>query len=329
MGTSKQGTRDAPSRKAIYAALAGNCLVAITKFIAAGLTGSSSMLSEGIHSLVDTGNELLLLYGLHRAQRKPDAARPFGYGRELYFWSFIVALLVFALGSGVALFEGAIHIANPHPIEHAYINYIVLALALLFEGASWWVSVTEFRKNKGSAGYFEAFRRSKDPTNFMVLFEDSAAIIGILIALAGTWAATTFQMPALDGVASILIGLVLGLTAALLAQETKSLLMGEPADPEVVADLIDIIAADTAVLAVNGIVTIQIGPRQVLVALSVEFADNLKTADLESKVADMEDRIHARHPEVIALFIKPQTPSRFMESRQRRFGIKAPLGRGS
>jgi cation diffusion facilitator family transporter len=325
MRTSKEVARKGSSRKAIYAALAGNFLVALTKFVAAVWTGSSSMLSEAIHSLVDMGNELLLLYGLHRAHRKPDAARPLGYGRELYFWSFIVALLVFALGSGAALLQGAMHIVNPRPIEDAYVNYIVLAFALLFEGASWWVSLTEFRKDKGSAGFVEAFRRSKDPTSFMVLFEDSAALIGILIALAGTWAATTFQLPALDGIASILIGLMLGMTAALLAQETKSLLMGEPADPEVVTALIDIASADPAVLKVNGIVTVHIGPSQVLVALSVEFADNLRTADLESKVAEIEDRIHVLHPEVIALFVKPQTPSRFMESRQRRFGISAPL----
>jgi len=324
MRTSKQDSHSAPSRKAIYAALAGNCLVAITKFVAAAWTGSASMLSEGIHSLVDMGNELLLLYGDHRAKRLPDLARPLGYGRELYFWSFIVALLVFALGSGATLIQGVMHIFNPRPIEDAYVNYIVLATALMFEGASWWVSIREFRKEKGSAGYFEAFRRSKDPTNFMVLFEDSAALIGILVALAGTWSATTFQLPALDGVASILIGLVLGTTALLLAQETKSLLMGEPADPEVVNSLTDIAAEDSAVISINGIVTVHIGPRHVMVALSVEFADNLTTTDLETKVAEIEDRVHALHPEVIALFVKPQTPSRFMESRQQRFGIKAP-----
>ena len=330
MRTSKPGTREGSSRKAIYAALAGNCLVALTKFLAAFWTGSSSMLSEAIHSLVDTGNELLLLYGLHQAQRSPDAARPLGYGRELYFWSFIVALLVFALGSGAALLQGAMHILDPHPIEDAYINYIVLAFALLFEGASWWVSVVEFRKDKGSAGYVEAFRRSKDPTNFMVLFEDSAALVGILIALAGTWAATTFQSPALDGVASILIGLVLGMTAALLAQETKSLLMGEPADPRVVTALVGIASADSAVSAVNGIITVHIGPSQILVAMSVEFADNLSTADLEAKVAEIEDRIHVLHPEVVALFVKPQTPGRFIEARHQRFGIKSsPHGQKS
>jgi len=327
MRTNKQGASELPSRKTIYAALLANCLIALTKFIAAFWTGSSSMLSEGVHSLVDSGNELLLLYGLHRAQRSPDAARPLGYGREIYFWSFVVALLVFALGAGAALLQGVMHIAAPSPIEDAYVNYIVLAAAFLFEGASWCVSIAEFRKQKGSAGYFATFRRSKDPTNFMVLFEDSAALVGILIAAAGTWAATTFELPALDGVASILIGLVLGMTAVLLARETKSLLMGESADPEVVRALVDTAMAESAVLTVNGVITVHIGPSHILVAMSLEFADNLNTMDLEARVADIEDRICMLHPEVIALFVKPQTPSRFLQSRQRRLGIDPSLTR--
>ena len=325
MRTKKQDAREVPSSKAIYAALLANCLIALTKFTAAFWTGSSSMLSEGVHSLVDTGNEVLLLYGLHRVQRSPDAARPLGYGRELYFWSFVVALLVFALGAGAALFQGITHIVTPRPIEDAFVNYIVLAASFLFEGASWRVSLAEFRKQKGAAGYFETFRRSKDPTTFMVLFEDSAALIGILIAAAGTWAATTFDLPALDGVASILIGLVLGMTAVLLARETKSLLMGESADPALVRALVDTALANSAVLKVNGVITVQIGPRQVIVAMSLEFADNLNTVDLEARVAEIEDRIHVLHPEVIALFVKPQTPSRYLLSRQRRLGIDTSL----
>jgi len=199
MRTTTQAARDVPSRRVVYAALLANCLIALTKFAAALWTGSASMLSEGVHSLVDTLNELLLLYGLWRAQRPPDAARPFGYGRELYFWSFVVALLVFAVGAGAAILQGITRIVHPRPIEDAYVNYIVLAAAFLFEGVSWCVSIAEFRKQKGSASYFEAFRRSKDPTNFMVLFEDSAALIGILLAVPGTWGATAFHLPALDG----------------------------------------------------------------------------------------------------------------------------------
>src|SRR5262245_9122056 len=323
MRTNKQGVRRTPRRTSVYAALVANCLVALAKFIAASWTGSSSMLSEGVHSLVDTGNELLLLYGLHQAKRNPDSARPLGYGRELYFWSFIVALLVFALGSGAAIVQGVMHISDPRPIEDAYVNYIVLASAFLFEGASWWVAVAEFRKHKPSAGLFQAFRQSKDPTNFMVLFEDSAALIGILIAVAGTWATTTFQLPIIDGVASILIGVVWGTVAVLLAHETKSLMMGEAADPEVVSALIDIAAANSGVVSVNGTITVHIGPNQIMVAISVQFADHLITSDIETKIAEIEDQISVLHPDVVAVFIKPQTPDRFVQVRHRRFGIAA------
>jgi cation diffusion facilitator family transporter len=226
--------RRASSKKVIYAAMAGNALVAISKFIAANWTGSAVMAAEAIHSMVDTGNEALLLYGLRRARRAPSAERPFGYGRELYFWSFIVALLIFTLGAVVAVLQGVLRILNPRPIEDVQIVYIVIGLAFLFEGTTWWIAVREIGGAKGSDDYLEAFRRSKDPTSFVVLFEDSAALLGLLVALAGTWAATTLQLPVLDGVASIVIGLILGATALLLTRETKSLLIGEPADRRVV-----------------------------------------------------------------------------------------------
>src|SRR5690348_9638854 len=173
------------SRLVVYAALAGNLAIAIAKFVAAGFSGSSAMLSEGVHSLVDTVNELLLLYGMHRAARPPDAAHPFGHGREVYFWSFIVALLVLALGAGVSLFEGIMHLRKPEPMSDPWVNYIVLGVSMLFEGASWSIALREFRAAKGELGYFEAFRQSKDPTTFTVLLEDTAALLGLLIALAG------------------------------------------------------------------------------------------------------------------------------------------------
>src|SRR6266851_10067087 len=202
------------SRKlVVYAALLGNLLVALTKFVAAALTGSSAMVSEAIHSLVDTGNEVLLLYGLRRAARPPDQLHPLGYGRELYFWSFIVTILIFALGAGVSMYEGIRHVMAPAPISNPVVNYVVLGLALVVEGASWGVAIKEFRAVKGKRGYFEAVRHSKDPTMFMVLFEDTAAIIGIMIALAGIAASQALRRPVLDGVASIGIGLLLGVVA--------------------------------------------------------------------------------------------------------------------
>ena len=231
------------SKVAVHAALAGNLLVTLTKAGAAVWTGSSAMLSEAIHSFVDTGNEVLLLYGMHRAARRPDPEHPIGYGRELYFWSFIVALLVFALGAGVSLYQGMLHVLKPEPIRDPMVSYVVLGLAFLFEGASWIVSLRQFRAGKGDLGYYEAFRRSKDPPSFMVLFEDSAALIGIAIAALGTLGATRFGAPVLDGVSSVLIGLVLAVTAILLARESKSLLIGERADRKITASILRIAAS--------------------------------------------------------------------------------------
>jgi cation diffusion facilitator family transporter len=310
--------RKSRSKSVIYAAMAGNCLVAITKFIAASWTGGSAMFAEGVHSLVDTGNQALLLYGLRRAELRPNSERPLGYGRELYFWSFIVALLIFSLGAGVAVLEGILHIVSPRPIEDAYVNYIVLALAFVFEGTTWLVALRGIDRSNGSGGYVEAFRRSKDPPAFMVLFEDSAALVGIVLAFAGTWAATTYQLPILDGVASILIGAVLAATAGILAIETKSLLIGEPAHPEVVESIMNLALADQAILKVNGVITVHLAPDQIMAALSLEFDDNLTTSSLEAKVVDLEERIRAVHPDIVNLFIKPQTPGRFKEVRQQR-----------
>jgi cation diffusion facilitator family transporter len=312
--------------RTIYAALAGNCLVAITKFIAGGWTGSSAMLAEGVHSLVDTGNQLLLLYGLRQAERRPSADHPLGHGRELYFWSFIVALLIFSVGAGVAVLEGFLRLLNSRPIEDAHVNYIVLGLAFLFEGSTWWIAVRSVDEEKGSGGYFEAFQRSRDPTSFMVLFEDSAALLGILIAFLGTWAAVTFRLPMLDGVASILIGVLLAVVAIILATETKSLLIGEPALPEVEQSIKRLAVADPCISRVNGVITVHLAPNQILATLSLEFDDSLTTPAIEAKVEELEDRVRAAHPAIVALFIKPQTPGRFRQARRRRFGL-SPDGR--
>ncbi len=212
------------SRTVVFAALLGNLLIAATKFGAAFWTGSSAMLSEAVHSLVDTSNELLLLYGMHRAKRPANATHPFGHGRELYFWSFIVALMVFGLGAGVSLYEGIQHIRDPAPMTDPRVNYVVLALSFVFESGSWWVALREFRAAKGRLGYLEAVGVSKDPTTFTVLFEDSAALTGLLIAFAGIACAHAFDMPVLDGVASLGIALVLAVTGIALARRTKELL---------------------------------------------------------------------------------------------------------
>lgn len=304
------------SRKVIYAALAGNLLIAITKFIAAAITGSSAMLSEGVHSLVDTGNELLLLYGMRRAALPADRNRPFGYGRELYFWSFIVALLVFALGSGVAFYEGLVHIQNPQPVQNPLVNYVVLGLSIVFEGSSWLIALKEFRRKKGKHGYFAAVRRSKDPTVFTVLFEDSAALLGLVVALVGIATAQIFDAPVMDGVASIGIAVILAGTAMFLARESKGLLMGEPALPEVQEHIIRIAEADPVAGHVNGVITVQIGPNQILVALSLEFSDMLHTTDIELCVERLEQRMKQERPDVAAVFVKPQTAGTWNARRE-------------
>ncbi|HEY9009952.1 MAG TPA: cation diffusion facilitator family transporter [Devosia sp.] len=294
------------SRLVVYAALVGNGLIAITKFVAAAWTGSSAMLSEGVHSLVDTGNELLLLYGLHRAERPPDTGHPFGHGRELYFWSFVVALLIFALGAGVSLYEGVIHILDPEPIENPTVNYIVLGLSVVFEGVSWWVAFKEFGKEKGRLGYVAAIKRSKDPTTFTVLVEDSVALLGLLIAFVSIFAAQITGIHELDGVGSIGIGLLLAGTAIFLARESKNLLIGEPALPELQRAIVAIAAADPAIRKVNGVVTSQLGPDQVVAALSADFRDELRTPEIEACIERLEAHLHTNHPEVTAIFVKPQ-----------------------
>jgi cation diffusion facilitator family transporter len=301
------GAPGSAAKVSVYAALASNLAIALTKFVAAGMTGSSAMLSEGVHSLVDTTNELLLLYGMKRAARPADTSRPFGYGRELYFWSFIVALLVLALGAAVSFYEGVSHVLHPEPVRNPLLNYVVLAASFGFEGASWWMGLKVFRASKGSQGYVDAFRDSKDPTTFTVLIEDSAALLGVLIAAAGIAAAHALNEPLLDGVASIGIGLVLLVSSLLLARETKALLIGESAHPYLRDAILRIAAEDQYVHSANGVLTVQLGPNQVVAALSVEFYDALSTTQIETCVNRVEAAIKQAYPEVTMLFVKPQT----------------------
>jgi cation diffusion facilitator family transporter len=307
---------DKSSKRTIYAALIGNLLIAVTKFIAATITGSSAMLSEGVHSLVDTSNEILLLYGLRRSAKGPDAEHPLGYGRELYFWSFIVALLVFALGAGVSLYEGVIHIMAPEPVRNPAVNYVVLALSFCFEGASWWVAVSQFRSEQlGKRGYLDAVRESKDPVAFTVMLEDSAALIGIVLAAAGIFAADFFAMPELDGAGSIGIGLLLAVTAIFLARESKGLLIGERADPELEADILDCAGRDPAILKANGVITVHLAPDQIVASLSAEFCDNVSADDIEACVERLERQLAERRQQVTVLFVKPQSARRWLRGQ--------------
>lgn len=290
----------------VHAALAGNFLVTVTKFAAAAFTGSSAMLSEAVHSVVDCGNQLLLLLGLKRAAKPASVTHPFGHGLQLYFWTFVVAVLVFGVGAGVSLVQGVARILDPQPLENPWANYLVIGLSLLFEGTTWIVAVRAFRRTKGTRSWIEAVRFSKDPTVFTVLFEDSAAIMGLLAALLGVWLSETLEMPVLDGVASVVIGLILAGTAAFLAWECQSLLTGEAAAPEVRRGINRIVTAEPGVARPNEILTMHFGPADVLAALSLEFDPTLSAAKVEAAVSRIEQAIKSHHPEVTRVFIEAQ-----------------------
>jgi cation diffusion facilitator family transporter len=294
------------SKKVIIAALLGNTLIAITKFAAALFTGSSAMLSEGIHSVVDTGNQVLLLYGLRRARQPPDPLYPFGHGKEVYFWSFVVAILIFAVGAGISIYEGIRHLMEPHPMADPLVNYVVLSVAMVFEGAAWTFALLEFNKTRGKLGYFEAVHRGKDPTLFVVLFEDTAAMLGLLVAFAGVALADATGLAWFDGTASILIGVILAATATWLAYETKGLLIGEAAGRRVTDGIRNILLGFKEVRHVNEILTMHMGPDFILLNLSVKFADDVTATELETTVARIEKRIRSDYPQVKRIFVEAE-----------------------
>jgi len=294
------------SKKVIYAALVGNALISITKFIAASITGSSAMLSEGIHSLVDTGNQVLLLNGLKRAQKPPDKDFPFGHGKEIYFWSFIVAILIFALGAGISIYEGILHIQHPEPVTTAYINYIVIALALIFEGFAWYFAFKEFKKTKGKWSYLTAVQRAKDPSVFVVLFEDSAALIGLLVAFLGIFLGQVTGIVYFDGAASIVIGLILAGTAIWLAYETKGLLIGESANDSIVQGIRDIASGLDNVDHVNEVLTLHMGPEFILVNISLDFMDEANADEVERTIAKLDLEIKKKFNRVKRVFVEAE-----------------------
>ncbi|MGE5270774.1 MAG: cation diffusion facilitator family transporter [Thiohalocapsa sp.] len=295
---------DSSSLKVIVAALAGNVAIAICKFAAAFFTGSGAMFSEAIHSTVDCGNEVLLYVGLKRAQRPPDVLHPFGYGLQLYFWVFVVAVLIFGFGAVFSGIEGYHKILQPEPIKNVIINYVVLGLAICFETVSWFVAFREFQAQKQTTGWFAAVRRSKDPTVFAVLFEDTAALIGLVIALAGIAAAHLLDLAIADGVASLGIAVVLAATAIFLGHESMSLLTGEAAHPEVREGIERIAAGTPGVVRINEVLTMHFGPQEVLAALSLDFDDNISAADIEAAVADIERAVKQEFGDVSRVFVE-------------------------
>ena len=290
----------------IYAALVANLGIAIAKFVAAGFTGSSSMLTEGVHSLVDTGNQGLLLYGQHRAKRPADLEHPFGYGRELYFWAFVVAILIFGLGAGVSIYEGWKHTIAPEHLESAWINYLVLAIAFVLEGTSWAIAVREFAAAKGETGWWQAVKESKDPAGFIVLFEDSAALAGLIVAAIGVWASHYWADPRIDGAASIVIGVILAAVATLLAREAKGLLIGERADTRMIARIRALVDAEPYITHVNHVRTIHTAPDRIFVAISADFADTLPMGEAESLIERVEQHLRDEMPLLSSIYIRPE-----------------------
>jgi len=298
------------NNRTLLIALAANLGIAAAKFVAAAITGSSAMLTEGVHSVVDSANQLLLMWGRRQARKPPDHQHPFGYGRELYFWSFVVAVLVFALGAGVSVYEGVIHILEPEPAMSPLIAYAVLLIAFLLEGGSTVAAFREFRTAKGALGWFEAVRRSKDPPTFIVLLENGAAMAGIIAAAIGLALSQLTGNPFFDGAASVVIGIILGLTAWLLAVESKALLIGESADSELVEGIRSAAATQAGVVGVGEIRTVHSAPDQITVAMSADFDDGITAGDVERIVAAIETEVATRWPDVKRLYIRPQQGAR-------------------
>jgi len=293
------------SKKPIYTAFAANLAIATTKLVAAGFTGSSAMASEGIHSLVDSSNEVLLLLGMRRSRKPPDKHRPFGYGKELYFWAFVVSLLFFALGGVVSIYEGIRHLEKPEPMRSPVWNYVVLAVAFVFDGISLLTALREFNRQRGDTPFWRAVRISKDPSTFVVLFEDAADVIGISIAFGGILLSHMLQDPHIDAIASILIGLLLTLVAILLVRESRSLLMGETVAPDELAQVKLLLEAQQAVREVSSQQSMYLGPEEVILVLRIVFEQELTDHKLPAIIADLRALIREQYPHYRHLFIEP------------------------
>lgn len=293
------------SKTPIYTALGANLLIAATKITAAVVTGSSAMMSEGIHSLVDTSNEVLLLLGISRSQKPADEKRPFGYGRELYFWAFVVSLLFFALGGGFSIYEGIEHLLHPEEVKNPVWNYVVLAIAFIFDGISFITALKEFKRQRGENPFWQAVRESKDPSTFVVLFEDAADVIGILIAFTGILLGQLLHNPYIDGIASVLIGLLLTAVAVLLVRESRSLLMGETPGTAELQDVIKITEKHPAVNKVVKQLSSYLAPEEVIMAIKVNFKADITGQDVTAAIEAIRKEIQAAYPHYKQLFIEP------------------------
>ena len=290
------------STASIIAAITGNLLIAIIKFVAAAFTGSSAMLSEGIHSLVDTGNGGLMLLGVHKSRQPPDADHPFGHGRELYFWTLIVGILIFGIGGGMSAYEGIIHLFHPTVPVNLVWSYAVLGLAAVSEGASWLFGWRAFSAEKGSKGIWKTIHDTKDPTSFAVLLEDSAALLGLLVAFLGIFLGRLLHVAYLDGIASIAIGLLLFLVAILMVYESKGLLIGEGLDRETLDSVRGAVEADPAVECLQHLHTLYLGANEVLLAIELRFRSSISALEVREAVTRIRQTIRTLHPEVRRIF---------------------------
>jgi cation diffusion facilitator family transporter len=306
----------AKSQVSIYAAIAANVAIAGTKFVVAGITGSSAMLSEGIHSAVDTFNGVLLLVGLKLSQRPATPEHPFGHGKELYFWSLIVAVLIFGLGGGLSFYEGVQLVGHPEPMRDPVWNYVVLGVAAVFEGSSLAIALRQFLKQAGDTPFWEALHRSKDPTTYTVLAEDAAALVGLLVAAVGIALSYRFDKPEWDGVASLIIGLLLAGVAVALIRESRGLLIGEGIRPETARAIRSLALEQPKVRDVGRILSMYIGPDDVLVTMDMDFEDGTEAADAAAAIAAVERQVRDRYPMIKRLFIEAGTaPARERWSR--------------
>jgi len=287
----------------VIAAIAGNLAIAIAKFIAAGFSGSAAMLSEAIHSLVDTGNDALMLYGLRRSTKPADVDHPFGYGHELYFWTLVVGILIFGLGGGMSIITGILHVMSDAPGEASAWTYPVLAIAAVFEGASWWFGYRAFRSEQQGRGVVETIRISKDPTTFSVLLEDSAAILGLAFAFAGIFLSQRLGVPWLDGASSILIGVLLCLIALVMVYESKGLLIGEGVSRATAQSVREIISAESEVESIGKLGTMYLGPEDVMLAVEVRFRRDKSVADTRHAIGRMTNAIRAKYPRIRHVFL--------------------------
>jgi len=290
------------SRIAIYAAIAGNVAIAVTKFVAAAVTGSSAMLSEAIHSVIDTGNGLLILLGVRKSRKPPDSDHPFGHGHELYFWTLIVGVLIFAVGGGMSVYEGIMHILHPTLPENAVWSYSVLGVAAVFEGTTWFLGWKAFNAERGRKGVIETIHETKDPTSFTVLLEDSAALLGLVFAFLGVFFASQLRLPALDGAASVMIGLLLCGVAVLMVYESKGLLVGEGLDHHTLDSIYELVEADPAVERVRHVHSMYLGPDEVLLTIELRFDSNISAVEVRRAVRRLKEVIQSQHPDVSRIF---------------------------